>query len=393
MSIAENGSRKLRVFVFCDALGYEIVSRHHFLEKELPWRYSLGMQFGYSSTAVPTFLSGKTPAEHKHFSFFYFDRQNKSPFRFFRFWQWMFHPRFFFDHHRVRHKLSAFLKKYLGFTGYFNLYSVPFDRLPYLDYCEKRDMYAPGGLEDCENIHDVLLKSGLRFHLSDWRRDDGYNLAEAAKLAASGEYDFLFVYTGAVDAMLHFHVGDFDYEARYLAAYREKLLALLNAARANYDDLGFYVFSDHGMTPLKGAVDVRSLVEVMPYRFGQDYAACYDSTMCRFWFLKPECRQPILDALKPLPGRWLTAGEKERWGVDFPDFLFGEEIFLLDPGYQAVPSDMGTKPIPGMHGYDPSDKDSAACLLSLHSLSTPPVHLRNVFDLMVREIENLRGRS
>ncbi len=393
MGAEDKVSRRIGIFVFCDALGFEIVSRHRFMEKELPFRRPLGMQFGYSSAAVPTFLSGKTPAEHGHFSFFYFDREKKSPFRFFRYLQFLLHPRFVFNHHRVRNRINAVLRKILGYTGYFNLYGVPFERLPYFDYCEKTDMYAPGGLEVCPNIHDVLLESGLRFHLSDWRRSDDFNLSEAAELAASGEYDFLFVYTGSLDGMLHFHVGDFEYEEKMLAGYREKLLPVLEAARGAYDKVDFCLFSDHGMTPLAGTVDVRGRIEALPYRFGKDYIACYDSTMCRLYFLDPACREPLMASLSTLPGHWLTSDEKRSWGVDFARDRYGEEIFLLDPGLQALPNDMGDKAIPGMHGFHPDDKDSTACFLSPGAPELAPEHLRNVFDLMVREIEILKEQN
>ena len=52
------------VFLFIDALGWELVSRTGFMESELPFRRKVEMQFGYSSTAVPTILSGRPPAEH-----------------------------------------------------------------------------------------------------------------------------------------------------------------------------------------------------------------------------------------------------------------------------------------------------------------------------------------
>ena len=47
------------IFLFIDALGWELVSRTGFMESELPFRRKVEMQFGYSSTAVPTILSGR----------------------------------------------------------------------------------------------------------------------------------------------------------------------------------------------------------------------------------------------------------------------------------------------------------------------------------------------
>ena len=70
----------VEIFLFIDALGWELVSRTGFMEKELPFRRGIEMQFGYSSTAIPTILSGKLPAEHGHLGLFRFAPE-KSPFR------------------------------------------------------------------------------------------------------------------------------------------------------------------------------------------------------------------------------------------------------------------------------------------------------------------------
>ena len=64
--------KKTYVYMFVDALGWEIVSKYNFLKDSLVYRKKVEMQFGYSSAAVPTILSGKYPQEHKHFSFFYY---------------------------------------------------------------------------------------------------------------------------------------------------------------------------------------------------------------------------------------------------------------------------------------------------------------------------------
>ncbi len=388
--MAENLKKSVSIFVFSDALGYELVARHDFLGEALPFRYPLGTQFGYSSTALPTILCGETPAKHRHFSFFYYARENRSPFRFFRCIHWLLHPVKLFNHHRVRNKISRFLKKIFGFTGYFNLYSVPFERLPYFDYCEKNDIFAQNGLSPCPNLRDVLLTSGVPFHHSDWRKSDAENLAEAEAALRKGDVRFVFVYTAGIDGMLHFNVGDTDAERKRLDEFGAGVRSLLAAAREKYGEVSFHVFSDHGMTPLAGTENIKAALEQPPWRFGRDYIVCYDSTMARVWFLNPACRAGMLSALEGRNGHWLSAREKADWGIDFDDDQYGEEIFLLDPGWQIVPSDMGTKAIPGMHGYAPEDRDSVACLLSLTPLAAPPRDLAGMFTLMCAEIQALR---
>ena len=59
----------VEVFLFIDALGWELVQRTNFMSEKLPFRRKVEMQFGYSSTAIPTILSGKRPSEHGHLGF------------------------------------------------------------------------------------------------------------------------------------------------------------------------------------------------------------------------------------------------------------------------------------------------------------------------------------
>ena len=72
-------SARIEVFVFLDALGWDIVGPTGYLKDVLPYRRSVEMQFGYSCTAIPTILSGKRPVEHEHLSLFRF-APNDSPF-------------------------------------------------------------------------------------------------------------------------------------------------------------------------------------------------------------------------------------------------------------------------------------------------------------------------
>ena len=76
--------KKRKIYIFIDALGWEIAEKYGFMRAEFPFRKKVKMQFGYSSAAVPTILTGEYPEKHGHFSFFYYDPKN-SPFGMFRF--------------------------------------------------------------------------------------------------------------------------------------------------------------------------------------------------------------------------------------------------------------------------------------------------------------------
>ncbi len=386
--------KKTHVYMFVDALGWEIVSKYNFLENTLPYRQKVEMQFGYSSAAVPTILSGKYPQEHKHFSFFYYNPQS-SPFKKFKYLKYFFgagvHPKCLLNRGRIRRIISRITAKFLKYTGYFSLYSVPFNKLPYFDYCEKTDIFAQGGLSPVENIYDVLKNSGLKFHISDWRKSEDENIA-LAQQAIADNTDFLFIYTGAFDAFMHDNVFNESAIKTKLAEYELKVNSILHTLANTGKDFNFTIISDHGMTPTSEVCDLMRIVKNLNLKFGKDYVAFFDSTMARFWYPtnSQEVKTKIQKALSACKGHFLSKTEKQNYGIDFNDNQYGQDIFITDEGVQISPCDLGAKALNGMHGYMPTAKDSYACMLSNTEPKFEPKHIKDFFTLMKSDIEDLQ---
>ena len=293
MAELENmASRKVRLYIFIDALGWELAERYHFCADFLPCRYDVVTQLGYSAGAVPTILTGKTPPEHGHFSFFYYDPHH-SPFRFLKYLPSFLLPDIIFSRHRIRHHISKVLKKVLGYTGYFQLYRVPFRHLPYLNYSEKRDMFIPGGMDGVPNLADAW--QGRSYHISDWRKPGMFNFQEAEELLKRGSFECAFIYDAALDGFLHRHIGEPEAVRAELKRYEERMRRLYETAVACYDEVEFCVLSDHGMTPLTCSLDLRPVLG--KYRWGRDYISFVDSTMARFWWIRPELKEGLRAAV------------------------------------------------------------------------------------------------
>ncbi len=379
MAELENtASRKVRLYIFIDALGWELAERYHFCADFLPCRYDVVTQLGYSAGAVPTILTGKTPPEHGHFSFFYYDPHH-SPFRFLKYLPSFLLPDIIFSRHRIRHHISKVLKKVLGYTGYFQLYRVPFRHLPYLNYSEKRDMFIPGGMDGVPNLADAW--QGRSYHISDWRKPGMFNFQEAEELLKRGSFECAFIYDAALDGFLHRHIGEPEAVRAELKRYEERMRRLYETAVACYDEVEFCVLSDHGMTPLTCSLDLRPVLG--KYRWGRDYISFVDSTMARFWWIRPELKEELRAAVASAGhGHWLSEQEQERYHVNFPDHRYGDDIYLLDAGVQFAPSDMGGMALPGMHGFSPDDKDSDACFLSNRKPVVEPFWIGDYFRIM-----------
>lgn len=379
--------KTIEIFLFIDALGWKIVNEHDFLTELLPYRKKIDMQFGYSSSAIPTILSGKTPAEHGHLGLFRFAPE-VSPFKKLSQWAWFFKPAGFWNRGRVRHHLSKLLKKIYGFTGYFQLYRMPLWKLKFMDYCEKKDLFVANGMEDIANLHDVLSSKKVDFHISDWHLSDDENYCAAEKAIEDGK-NFLFVYTASFDGVLHDKISDITAIKTKLEEIRKQIGHLYRKAEEYAECVHFTIISDHGMTPLAGTVDIMSRIAQSGLIFGRDYGGCFDSTMARFYYLTENSRRVIREIMKEFPGRFLSCEEEKKYKIYRSDRAFGDEIFLLEAGVQIVPSDMGDKALNGMHGFIPEDQHSFAAMLSNTALPENIEHVADYFNFMIERAGEL----
>lgn len=381
--------RDLAIFVFIDAFGWELLKTHQgFLADELPHRSRLESVFGYSSTCDPTILTGLMPQDHGHFSFFYYNPA-ESPFALCR--PLRFLPHSITRRGRVRRMMSRLIRRLYGFTGYFQIYNMPFDRLTLFDYSEKRDLYQPGGINSgAPTIFDFLRKEKIPFHLSNWQAGEETNLASLSTAIKQGEIRFAYLYLAAMDAILHADGKRSPRVDKKIEWYDEQLRRILSEAREHYDGVRLFVFSDHGMTDIRESCDLIPRVEGTGLKFGEDYVAVYDSTMARFWFLKPGAKEKILEALSgEKRGRILHPEDLEKFQCRFPGNKYGEVFFLLDPGVLLCPSFMGETHLAGMHGYDPADKDTDAMFAANVGCDPTPQRLDDLYRLMLNEANRI----
>lgn len=381
--------KDLALFVFIDAFGWELLKRHpEFLSAEVTHRSKLESVFGYSSTCDPTILTGLMPQDHGHFSFFYYNPP-ASPFALCKALRFL--PKSITSRGRVRRMMSKLIRRLYGYTGYFQIYNMPFDRLDLFDYSEKRDLYQPGGINSgAPSIFDHLRGNNVPFHLSDWQAGEVANLASLTAAVREGDIRFAYLYLAAMDAVLHAEGTKGAGVAEKIRWYDTQIKSLLTTARAKYGDVRLYLFSDHGMTDIKEVCDLIPRVEALGLRFGVDYAAVYDSTMARFWFLREGVREKVEAALREeRKGRILTDEDLARYKCRFPGNKYGELFFLLDPGVLLCPSFMGEKPLAGMHGYDPADKDTDAMFASNVSCEPVPKRLDDLYRLMRAEADRI----
>jgi hypothetical protein len=371
----------LDLFIFADALGWELVERRNFLADILPYRHACRTLLGYSCTFDPTILTGLLPVEHGHFSFFVYDPQ-RSPFGWAKKWAWL--PQKFGAHHRVRNRVSRWVAQSAGYTGYFQLYSVPFNRLPYLDYTEKKDIYESDGIiAGHEVIFRLWERSGLPWLKSDWRRGDLANVAQIKEEVTKGRVRLAYLFTAGLDAVMHAHGTRGAAVDAAFDQFERWVREIHDLAGHGYEKVRIHVFSDHGMADTRSASRMMLDFEALGLEYGRDYAAVWDSTMVRFWFPGGEKRAVVAAWLEGRKeGRILTEEELLSSGALFPDRRYGELFYLLNEGVIFVPSYMNQGLVRGMHGYAPSAPSSAACWLSNHREGPDPQGINEIHQAM-----------
>lgn len=373
-------SRRLSIAMFVDACGWGVLESRPWFLSELGFRRPLESLFGYSSACVPAILTGRRPGDNDHWSCFYYSPRT-SPFRVLRVLSPL--PSRIFDRGRVRRWLSKGIAAGYGFTGYFQVYALPFEHLALFDYSEKKDIFRPHGINRGRSIFDDLAEQGIAHHVSNWRRSEEENLRALRDEVDAGSIRFAFLYSAELDALLHDRTKASPLVDDKLRSYETRVRELLARARERYDEVRFALFSDHGMATVRTVVDLVPRVEALGLSFGVDYAAVYDSTMMRFWFLRPASEAKIRAALPDDErGRWVPEEALRAYGTYWDDHRFGQAIYALEPGVLLCPSHMGKVPLAGMHGYRPDHPDSNASLLASFTPSQEPRSITDLYGLM-----------
>ncbi|VAV85701.1 hypothetical protein MNBD_DELTA01-1783 [hydrothermal vent metagenome] len=385
-NVGRAGSQQKKVvsiFLLIDALGWTYMKERSFMDKEAVVRMPVKSILGFSSAAIPTILSGKMPQEHGFWSLFLRSEEG-SPFK----WSRSANSLLRFVPGRLARKVvEEVSRKYHGYTGYFETYKIPLKELPNYDISERRSIYAPGGLETAPSIFDLWEEANLPYESYCYKNGSDMELFKmgTAKLKEA-KCRALFLYLSEIDAFLHKHCKDADAFSRKLAEYEGKVRDLLAVANEEYDEVRWFVFSDHGMTPTVETHDLMAEVAGLKLDEGKDYKAFYDSTMARFWFMNEESRSVITKALEKFRfGRWLTSADNSELGLCFKDNRYGDEVFIMNPGCIIEPCYMGDIAPQGMHGFHPDDKYADASFFTNIADEYNPKLITDFFEVMKKE--------
>lgn len=360
-------NKRVVIQVFVSSLGWEIYKRYGFLNDLLTHTKQLNTVLGFSCATDPSILSGRYPSEHGHWCEYYYDKKN-SPFKglsnFYSFVPGF--ARFIFNTQKARKIISDFYSVGNGYTGAFSLHQMPINHLQYFNYSTKKDYYMVGGLSKTDTIFDQIDFENLKYHISDRQKQESENVFSAITALRRGEVSYVFLNLPELHPVLHYYGTEHDAVKRKIADLENKVKRIFSEAQSSYKDVALGVCSNHGMSDVRYNSNLKTRIEKMPFKYGEDYVAIYDATIARFWFFHPQSRQGIVDHLHKSSNEGSVLSDKELkdMGIFFPDRRFGEVIFLLKPHFLMMPNHFRKTMARGMHGYHPDYCDSKAVLLS-----------------------------
>jgi hypothetical protein len=245
------------------------------------------------------------------------------------------------------------------------------------------------------NIFDYLEERSIPYHVSSPSRSEKENLDALTNDVRRERIDFAFLYWPGLDGLLHSVGNQSGQIGEKLSVYEKWIEQLLAVSKQHYEEVRLYIFSDHGMANCDQLLDLKAIIDALPLKMGPDYAVVYDSTMARFWFFNDHARKRVTECLNEIrEGRILPDSELADMGALFSDRYFGELIFLVKEGVLIVPSHMGQRPIRGMHGYHPSEKQSHAVLCTnQQNIPDEVTAIPDIFRLMTRDADQAAQRN
>ena len=380
------------ILYFADAFAWRYAEETRYMAGWWDERRPLTTILGYSSTILPCLISGRTPAETGIWTEYY--RADRPQGRMARL---VVGSRLLLTPVNLGRLVLFRVARKSGLPAAHKL-RIP---LQLAHHFARHDMdyrrFPPVRLP-VPTIDELCAGHGLRFGF----RYLPHGFDDAAELARLERElpgkDVLFYYDPRIVGH-GLHAGadvvrlrpDLDRVERFLRA-------AAGLAAAGGGETHVLLFSDHGMTDVERTYDIFGALARL--RLGRDYLVFVDSTFARFWYADDQVRDRIRAACAAAPAGFLDGGERRRYGIDFPDDRYGQDILVADEGVvfhpsYISPSGLRTRHYPdrATHGYRPeSPTASGICFRrgpGADPARTGPVPATGVFGI----VQEIVGRS
>ncbi|HLL85656.1 MAG TPA: alkaline phosphatase family protein [Longimicrobium sp.] len=373
-------SRRVLV-VFVDALGpSQLQAAGGF---GLPYRGQLRGILGYSCGALPTLLTGASPARHGRMCLFAQaeGRGVLAPLALLGLL-----PRVVHERGVLRRAAGRLLARWAGLTGYLDLYRVPPSTFRWLDLPEREDLFTAERIGGVETFLAEARRAGLRVFAAPWRMPESQRWDHTLEVIRAQRPELAFAYATQLDGTLH-RMGNDSAEVKQVhRGLVARIERAAEAMRRGGGEVTTILVGDHGMADIQRVIDPRPMVRAL-----RGTRLFVDSTLARFWGEDRvlERARAVVEDLG-FPGRWLDGAALDARQAPTRGAPYGRALFVLEEGALFAPSFVGGA-VRGMHGYD---VDSPSAFAAIASDNPIPAGCGSLTDLApwVRSLLGLTSR-
>ena len=224
-----------------------------------------------------------------------------------------------------------------------------------------RDWGAVNPLNNAKTLFDEIRSRNVRFLYCDWpikssnkrivldwlvKNNDESKINNLIRQKDRADIFWLRIWD--LDSVSH-EYGPNSIETDNCIKRVDDLCQKLYLEFAKDNEVEFLFWSDHGMLEINKTICFNEVIKDIKYPY------FLDSTLARFWPNTNKEKTRLLGFLKKIDGgRIMEKLDYEKYNLDYNDKRYGEVIFAVDPGNLIFPNFYSaTKPVKGMHGYDP----------------------------------------
>ncbi len=348
---------KRMLAILVDALRYDYLS-----EKYTPFLCSVCKQgfyaplrpiLGFSDAIRVTIFTGTYPNVHDYWIMYRYCPE-RSPFKMFKALKFIDYIPVGLLKRGLKLVLSATLCKILGkIYDYHELSirNIPFNIIHFFDFTSKRSILFPKVLKGLPTLFDVLSGHDVKFTYLDSTKLRGRLLRDLKML--DPDVQVVIVYLHYLDYAAHRHGLNSPHFWVQVKNMDETVKSIVNSAKQRFGDkLDVIIFSDHGMIETTEFLNFERFMRHK--KFGEEFLFFLDSTMVRLWYLNPEAKEEVRGLFNNMGyGAFLSEEERKKLVINFNHRYYGDDIYLLKPGFSIFPNFISWLKPKAMHAYHP----------------------------------------
>lgn len=381
---------KRLLLILVDAFRYDFFSKKHtpFLYNLSKHGHTIPLQpiLGYSDAIRATIFTGTYPDIHNYWIMYQY-APTASPFSAFKPLEFVEHIPTHLLKSGTKFVLTNTLCKMLATAyGYqkLSIRNIPFEIIDLFSYALKNSMISPNFFKNIPSFFDVLTNYNAKYVYLDSSELKGNLFRKIRELGSNVK--LIMIYLHYLDYAAHRHglnSRSFQLQLRDTDKIIKFIVKSLKQRFNN--ELDVIVFSDHGMANVTDFIDFRRFLSraLCDVEFGNDYLFFLDSTMIRFWYSNSHTKEIIHRALDKIEyGRFLSKEERKKLRIDFSHRYYGDETFLLKPGYSIFPNFISWLKPKAMHAYHPKYKNQLGTAIFDGQIKEQIDHDRRIVKLV-----------